>query len=81
MIELAQDGHSKNVPYTTKSGLQIGSRYTPQQRSYMSSDEEYWQCVLLGIKPSPSMSHVIYFVIYLAILVMIFVVVALAVQS
>lgn len=75
MIELAHDGHSKNVPYTTKSGLQIGSRYTPQQLVQMSSDEEHWQRVLLGIKPNPSPAQVIAFCAYVAILVMIFIVI------
>lgn len=29
--------------YTTKTGLQIGSMYTPPQRNTMSREDEFWQ--------------------------------------
>lgn len=40
-----------NLPLTTKSGLKIGRYYTPPQKIQMSRDDEFWQGVLLGIKP------------------------------
>lgn len=35
------------IPYTTKTGLQIGIRYEPP-KSYMSRDEELIQSALIG---------------------------------
>jgi len=40
-----------NVPYKTKSGLEIGLRYE-QPRPYMSRDAELIQSALLGQRPS-----------------------------
>ena len=51
MIELAQQEHSKRLPYTTPSGLQIGSRYEPPRHNPMSREDEFWQGVLLGDPP------------------------------
>lgn len=38
------------VPYTTHSGLQIGSRYEPPRFNDMTAEDEHWQGVLLGVK-------------------------------
>jgi hypothetical protein len=38
------------VPYTTHSGLQIGSRYDPPRFNEMTAEDEHWQGVLLGNK-------------------------------
>ena len=38
------------VPYTTNSGLQIGSRYEPPKFNDMTAEDEHWQGVLLGVK-------------------------------
>lgn len=38
------------VPYTTHSGLQIGSRYEPPKFNDMTAEDEHWQGVLLGVK-------------------------------
>jgi hypothetical protein len=38
------------VPYTTHSGLQIGSRYDPPRFNDMTAEDEHWQGVLLGVK-------------------------------
>ena len=43
---------SHNLPYTTRTGLKIGSLYTPPTRVRMTAEDEHWQAVLLGIKPS-----------------------------
>lgn len=40
----------KALPYTTKSGLQIGSRYEPPRFNDMTAEDEHWQGVLLGVK-------------------------------
>lgn len=51
-----------NLPFTTKSGLKIGQYYVPRQQQPMSRDEEFWQQILLGIKPTSHMPMVIYVV-------------------
>jgi hypothetical protein len=51
-----------NLPFTTKSGLKIGQYYTPRQQPQMSRDEEFWQQILLGIKPTSHMPMVIYII-------------------
>jgi len=43
---------SHNLPYTTRTGLKIGSSYTPPTKVRMTAEDEHWQAVLLGIKPS-----------------------------
>ena len=66
----------KQLPYTTKSGLQIGCNYTPPQRNYMSADAELLQMALLGIEPEFSERRVlgwVAYVIFLAVLVSILV--------
>ena len=62
----------KQLPYTTKSGLQIGCNYTPPQRNYMSADAELLQMALLGIEPEFSERRVlgwVAYIIFLAVLV------------
>jgi len=54
-----------NLPFTTKSGLKIGQYYTPRQQQQMSRDEEFWQQILLGIKPTSHMPMVIYIVAWI----------------
>lgn len=43
---------SSNLCYTTRTGLKIGSSYTPPPRVRMTAEDEHWQAVLLGIKPN-----------------------------
>ena len=62
----------KQLPYTTKSGLQIGCNYTPPQRNYMSADAERIQMALLGIEPEFSQRRVagwVAYIVFLAVLV------------
>jgi hypothetical protein len=62
----------KQLPYTTKSGLQIGCNYTPPQRNYMSADAELLQMALLDIEPEFSQRRVASFVAYAIFLVVVF---------
>ncbi len=80
MIELAEQGCGKRTPYTTKSGLRIGSLYEPPRKNSMSDEEEFWQNVFLGIRPSPSTAQVIVFAVYVAALATVFAVLALVVK-
>lgn len=62
----------KQLPYTTKSGLQIGCNYTPPQRNYMSADAELLQMALLGIEPEFSQRRIagwVAYIVFLAVLV------------
>ena len=63
----------KRLPYTTKSGLQIGCMYTPPQRNYMSQDAERIQMALLGIEPEYSERRVLGWVAYVVGLVALYV--------
>jgi len=56
-----------NLPFTTKSGLRIGQYYVPRQPMQMSRDEEFWQSILLGIKPTSHMPMVIYIIALLVL--------------
>ena len=51
MIELAQEERPKRIPYTTSSGLQIGSRYEPPRLNTHTREDDFWQAVLLGDPP------------------------------
>ncbi len=62
----------KQLPYTTKSGLQIGCNYTPPQRNYMSADAELLQMALLGIEPEFSERKVLGWVAYVVFLIVVF---------
>jgi len=59
----------KQLPYTTKSGLQIGCNYTPPQRNYMSADAELLQMALLDIEPEFSQRRIAGWVAYALFLV------------
>ena len=59
----------KQLPYTTKSGLQIGCNYTPPQRNYMSADAELLQMALLDIEPEFSQRRIAGWVAYAVFLV------------
>jgi hypothetical protein len=63
----------KTLPYTTKSGLQIGCNYTPPQRYYASHDAELLQAALLGIEPQFSQRRIAGWAVYILFLVAIFV--------
>jgi hypothetical protein len=51
-----------SLPYTTRTGLRIGAYYTPPQKAVMSRDEEYWQGILLGIKPKSNLPMLVYII-------------------
>jgi len=59
----------KQLPYTTKSGLQIGCRYTPPKRNDMSHDAELLQMALLNIEPEFSQRRIATWVAYVLFLV------------
>lgn len=50
------------LPYTTRTGLKIGSQYMPPQQVRMTEEDEFWQGVLLGIKPKSHLPMAIYVV-------------------
>ena len=51
---------TKVVPYTTRSGVQIGLFYQPPHRHAMTKDEEFWQAIFLGIKPPRTIPTLVY---------------------
>lgn len=51
MIQLAQQERPKRLPYTTSSGLQIGLRYEPPRHNPHTTEDDFWQGVLLGDPP------------------------------
>lgn len=51
IMQKAQYVSSRPVPYTTKSGVQIGLAYQPKPQS-LTQDGEFIQSVLLGDKSS-----------------------------
>jgi len=57
------------VPYTTHSGLQIGSRYEPPRFNDMTAEDEHWQGVLLGVKRRQVNELVAVVIITLAIII------------
>jgi hypothetical protein len=59
----------KPLPYTTKSGLQIGCNYTPPLRNYMSADAELLQMALLDIEPEFSQRRIAGWVAYFVFLI------------
>ena len=61
------------VPYTTKSGLQIGSAYTPPAQQLTREGEEI-QSILLGTRPSIIERHGMIW--YAAFLVVVFIILA-----
>lgn len=59
----------EQVPYKTRSGLKIGSNYTPPRPNHMTRDEEVMQGILLGIEPDWSQKRIAIFVGYIALFV------------
>ena len=59
----------KQLPYTTKSGLQIGCMYSPPQQNYMSHDAELLQMALLDIEPEFSQRRIAGWVAYVLFLI------------
>lgn len=62
----------EQVPYKTRSGLKIGSNYTPPRPNRMTRDEEIMQGVLLGIEPEWSQKRIISLAGYIALFVTLF---------
>ena len=65
MIELAQQEHSKRLPYTTPSGLQIGSRYEPPRLNTHTREDDFWQAVLLGDPPFMTKRRAAYLLVHI----------------
>ena len=68
----------EQVPYKTRSGLKIGSNYTPPKSNRMTREEEVMQGILLGIEPEWSQKRIAIlagyaalFVILIAVLLMV----------
>ena len=57
------------TPYTTRSGLQVGSLYTPPQRPHHDADALRLQSALLGHKPQTDWDGIIIAAVCLAALV------------
>lgn len=62
----------EQVPYKTRSGLKIGSNYTPPRPNRMTRDEEIMQGILLGIEPDWSQKRVAILAGYAALFVILF---------
>ena len=62
----------EQVPYKTRSGLKIGSNYTPPRPNHMTRDEEVMQGVLLGIEPEWSQKRIAILVGYFTLFVTLF---------
>ena len=60
------------TPYTTKSGLRIGSRYEPPRKNIHTAEDDYWQSVVLGQNPGRSHFQKIVFAAYLVVVACIF---------
>ena len=58
MIQIAQQERPKRLPYTTSSGLQIGSRYEPPRHNPHSQEDDFWQGVLLGDPPAWTINRI-----------------------
>jgi hypothetical protein len=72
MIELAQQ-ECKRTPYTTKSGLRIGSYYEPPSKNNMSYEDVCWQSALISKKSPPPTIEVLLYAAVCIFLVTIFV--------
>lgn len=62
----------KQLPYTTKSGLQIGCMYSPPTENHMSHDDEIIQMALLNIEPEFSQRRIAGWVAYALFLVVLY---------
>jgi len=70
MIQVAQQERPKRLPYTTPSGVQIGSRYEPPRHNPHSKEDDFWQGVLLGDPPAWTIRRLVYVVIHTAVIVL-----------
>ena len=66
MIQLAEQERPKRTPYTTPSGLQIGSRYEPHPINPHTKEDDFWQGVLLGDPPRWTIPRIISMVVHIA---------------
>ena len=62
----------EQVPYKTRSGLKIGSNYTPPKPNRMTREEEVMQGILLGIEPEWSQKRIAILAGYAALFVILF---------
>lgn len=62
----------EQVPYKTRSGLKIGSNYTPPKPNRMTREEEVMQGILLGIEPEWSQKRIAILVGYIMLFVALF---------
>ena len=62
----------EQVPYKTRSGLKIGSNYTPPKSNRMTREEEVMQGILLGIEPEWSQKRIAILAGYAALFVTLF---------
>ena len=67
----------RHLPYTTKSGLQIGCRYNPPLKNHITPDGEFWQGVFLGYRRTPAIIKITAWAVYLLCLTACFVLLAL----
>lgn len=63
LTKTSQAMTASNLCYTTRTGIKIGSSYTPPARVRMTAEDEHWQAVLLGIKPSPNLALFVSYII------------------
>lgn len=45
-------------PYVTSTGVQVGVNYIPPRKDVVTSEEEYWQGIMLGIEPDWSQRRI-----------------------
>lgn len=62
----------EQVPYKTRSGLKIGSNYTPPKANRMTREEEVMQGILLGIEPEWSQKRIAILAGYIMLFVTLF---------
>lgn len=67
MIQLAQQERPKRTPYTTSSGVQIGSRYEPPRHNPHTKEDDFWQGVLLGDPPAWTIRRIVSLVVHIAV--------------
>lgn len=68
MIELAREECRKRTPYTTSSGVQIGSRYEPPRHNPHTKEDDFWQGVLLGDPPAWTIGRIVGVVLHTAVI-------------
>jgi hypothetical protein len=62
----------KQPPYTTSSGLQIGSRYEPPRHNSHTREDDFWQGVLLGDPPAWTIKRIMGVLVYSFVLAFLF---------